>query len=152
MPTDMDRPDVIAEVLTDHAQINWLLDQVASETGDRRQEMFKQLAEYVVMHESAEQAVIHSEMKRLDSDEADDRLAEEQRGDQMLEELRAMGVDDPQFDSLFANFKSAVLRHAEREEREEHPKLRSAVDERRLTEMAGEFHEAEAQAVIGDGG
>jgi hemerythrin superfamily protein len=143
-------PDVIDEVLNDHEQIKWLLDQVTTQTGDRRTEIFGQLANYLAMHESAEQRVIHPQMERLDDEVAEERLEEESKGDQMLERLRSMGVDDPEFDSLFAKFRESVLRHAHQEEQQEHPKLREAVAEQRLTEMAGEFLSAEQEAAIGN--
>ncbi len=98
------------------------------------------------MHESAEQAVVHPEMQQLDDAVAEERLEEETKGDELLERLRSMDVDDPEFDGLFARFRDAVLRHADHEEREEHPKLRTGVDADRLTEMADEFVAAERDA------
>jgi hemerythrin superfamily protein len=150
--TSADRgPDVIDEVLSDHEQIAWYLDQVTIETGTRKSEMFDQLTQYLEMHESAEQAVIHPQTKTLDDDVAADRFEEESEGVRMLGQLRAMGVDDPRFDGLFAEFREAVLRHARNEEREEHPKLRAAVGDERLAEMAREFLVAEQDAAIGNG-
>lgn len=148
--TGTQRPDVIEEVLADHQQIKWYLDQVDSESGDRKAQAFGQLAQYLAMHESAEQAVVHPQMERLDDDVAEGRLEEESKGDQMLAQLKSLGVDDPAFDGLFAKFKEAVLRHAEHEEREEHPRLRAEVDDARLAELGGEFRSAEQNAAIGD--
>jgi hypothetical protein len=64
----------------------------------------------------------------------------------MLERLRSMNIKDSEFDALFAKFSTAVLRHAEHEEKEEHPKLRAGVDADRLKEMADEFMAAEDEA------
>jgi hemerythrin superfamily protein len=150
--TNEDRgPDVIDEVLSDHEQIEWYLEQVSIETGRHKSEMFDQLTQYLEMHESAEQAVVHPQVETIDDAVAEERLEEESEADRMLGQLRAMGVDDPRFDALFADFKEAVLRHAQREERQEHPKLRASVSEERLTEMAEEFLVAEQEAAIGNG-
>jgi hemerythrin superfamily protein len=148
--TGMPQPDVIEEVLADHQQITWYLDRVESETGDRKAEAFGQLAQYLAMHESAEQAVVHPQMERLDDDVAEGRLEEESEGDQMLARLKSLDVDDPEFDALFAKFKAAVLSHAEHEEREEHPKLRAELGEDRLAELGGDFRAAEQDAAIGE--
>ncbi len=148
--TETQRPDVIEEVLSDHQQITWYLDRVESESGDRKAEAFGQLAQYLAMHESAEQAVVHPQMERLDDDVAEGRLEEESKGDQMLARLKALGVDDPEFDELFAKFKVVVLSHAAHEEREEHPKLRAELGEDRLSELGRDFRAAEQDAAIGD--
>ena len=148
--TGTHRPDVIEEVVADHQQIKWYLDQVDSEKGERKAQAFGQLSQYLAMHESAEQAVVHPQMERLDDDVAEGRLEEESEGDQMLARLKALGVDDPEFDDLFAQFKEAVLRHAEHEERDEHPRLRAEVDEARLEELGSAFRSAEQDAAIGD--
>jgi hemerythrin superfamily protein len=141
--------DVVDEILLDHEEIERLLAEVAETTdGPRRAEAFEQLARLLQMHEAAEQAVVHPEMEQLEDAEAvaEDRLTEETRADELLDRLRTMGVDDPNFDSLFGRFRDSVLRHAEQEEREEHPKLRAEVDTDRLSEMADQFVEAEDEA------
>ncbi|MEO8693715.1 MAG: hemerythrin domain-containing protein [Acidimicrobiales bacterium] len=138
--------DVIDEILADHAEIKRLLSEVTDGRGSGRAAAFDELARIIAMHESAEQAVVHPEMEQLDDAVADKRLDEEAKGDEMLERLRSMSVKDPEFDALFAKFSTAVLRHAEHEEKEEHPKLRAGVDAERLTEMADEFIAAEDEA------
>ncbi|MEO5837540.1 MAG: hemerythrin domain-containing protein [Acidimicrobiales bacterium] len=138
--------DVIDEILADHAEIKRLLSEVADGRGSGRAAAFDELARIIAMHESAEQAVVHPEMEQLDDAVAEERLEEESKGDEMLERLRSMSVTDSKFDALFAKFSTAVLRHAEHEEKEEHPKLRAGVDADRLAEMADEFIAAEDEA------
>jgi hemerythrin superfamily protein len=138
--------DVIDEILADHAEIKRLLSEVADGRGSGRAGAFDELARIIAMHEAAEQAVVHPEMEQLDDAVADKRLDEEAKGDAMLERLRAMSVTDAEFDALFAKFSTAVLRHAEHEENEEHPRLRAGVDPDRLTELADEFIAAEDEA------
>ena len=138
--------DVIDEILADHAEIKRLLSEVADGRGSGRASAFDELARIIAMHEWAEQAVVHPEMEQLDDAVAEKRIEEETKGDEMLERLRSMNIRDPEFDALFAKFSTAVLRHAEHEERDEHPKLREGVDAERLTEMADEFVAAEDEA------
>ena len=139
--------DVIDAILSDHERIKGLLSDVSdARDGSRRNDAFDELARVIAMHEAAEQAVVHPEMEQLDEAVADERLEEETKGDELLERLRAMSVEDPTFKALFAKFSDAVLRHAEHEEKEEHPKLRAGLDPERLAEMADEFIAAEDDA------
>jgi hypothetical protein len=57
-----------------------------------------------------------------------------------------MGPDAEGFDTLLIKFRKDVLAHAEREEREEFPLLRTAHDPKRLEAMAGTVRAAEAVA------
>ena len=146
--TETDAPsDVVDEILLDHEEIKRLLAEVADANGgSRRADAFDRLARVIAMHEAAEQAVVHPEMQQLDDEVAEERLEEETKGDELLERLRSMSVEDSAFEALFATFRQAVLRHAEHEEQEEHPKLRAGVDADRLVEMADEFVAAEDEA------
>ena len=141
-----DSPTVIDEIQKDHRVIEALLDRVATGAGEDRRRAFEELAQYLAKHEAAEQAVVRPEIELVDPDEAEHREAEESTADEMIERLRAMDVDSPAFDQLFARFRGAVLDHAKHEETEEHPELEANVPPERLVEMAAEFTQAEEQA------
>ena len=145
-PTATDSPTVIDEIQKDHREIEALLDRVSAGSGDDRRAAFEDLAQHLAMHDAAEQAVVRPEMERVDPEEAEHREAEESTADEMIERLRAMDADTPEFEALFAKFRSAVLDHATHEETEEHPELEANVSPERLVEMAEEFTQAERQA------
>jgi hypothetical protein len=139
-------PTVIDHIQKDHREIEALLAEVADRGGTGRQAAFDELAGYLAKHEAAEQAVVRPEIDQVDAREADAREAEEARADGLLERLRSMDADSGEFDELFATFRTAVLRHAQHEESEEHPELEANVSPERLVEMGEEFARAEEDA------
>jgi hypothetical protein len=73
-------------------------------------------------------------------------LDEEQAGKELLLEVERLDVDDPEFAATFAALRTAVLEHAEHEERDEFPLLRERNDEQTLRMMAAAVRAAEAVA------
>jgi hypothetical protein len=74
------------------------------------------------------------------------RLGEEHRAKELLSTLDELGPEAEGFDTLLFQLRDDVLAHAEHEEREEFPLLRSAYDEKRLRAMADTVRAAEAVA------
>ncbi|MDP9020704.1 MAG: hemerythrin domain-containing protein [Actinomycetota bacterium] len=144
------RPDdLITTVLSDHAEITDLFSQVESASGtDARRDAFGRLVRKLSVHETAEEEVVHPLLYRAPGGGpvAKARLEEESKSKELLSELDKMGVDHRQFDSTFARLRSEVLAHADREEREEHPRLAEAIDEDTLRRLAGVFRTAESMA------
>lgn len=144
------RPDdVIAAVQADHAEIKELFSQVVSAPGvDARRDGFERLVRKLAVHETAEEEVVHPLLYQAPGGEAvaEARVEEESKGKNLLSELEKMGVDDPGFDAGFAQLRTEVLAHAEREEHEEHPMLEQAVDRDKLQQLAGVFRAAESMA------
>ena len=139
-------PTVVDQVQRDHRKIEALLQRVTDEAGADRTEAFDELARYLEMHEAAEQAVVRPEISKVDAAEANSRQAEESKADDQIARLRSTPADSAEFDALFAKFRSAVLQHAQQEEREEHPELEANVSPARLVEMGKEFTQAEQEA------
>jgi hypothetical protein len=75
----------------------------------------------------------------------DARLAEENEAKKMLQALEQMGPSAQGFDALFAELRKAVLEHAEHEEREEFPELRTH-SSAELRVMSAAIKAAEAAA------
>lgn len=144
------RPDdLIATVLADHAEIKDLFSQVGSAPSiDSKREAFERLVRKLAVHETAEEEVVHPLLTQAPGGEAvaESRVEEESKSKDLLSELEKMGVDHVEFDPRFAHLRSEVLAHAEREEREEHPKLTQAVDEDKLRQLARVFRSAESMA------
>jgi hemerythrin superfamily protein len=138
--------DVITEILRDHEEIKSLFGRVSGASGGAKRDAFEALVRKIAVHETAEEEVVHPAARTAGEDVVEERLAEEHEGKEVLSELEQMGVDDPRFDSTFSQFERAVLAHAKSEEREEHPRLRQAVEAERLQQMGRVFRAAEATA------
>jgi hemerythrin superfamily protein len=139
--------DVIDEILRDHEEIKTLFMRVESASGDRRLEAFHDLVRKLAIHETAEQEIVHPLALRADGKAVrDQRVTEEKEAEIVLDELLKMGPDDPGFRSKFETLKRGVLEHAEREEAEEHPRIRAAIGDDTLRSLAPAFRAAEATA------
>ena len=141
-----DITNVIDVIQSEHQEIEALLARVADRKNSSRSEAFDELAAHLAKHEAAEQAVVRPEIEKIDGAEAASRVAEETKADAMLERLRSMDVGSAEFNTLFDTFRGAVLRHAQHEEAEEHPKLEANLDAARLEDMGDEFVQAEEDA------
>jgi hemerythrin superfamily protein len=144
------RPDdLVAAVLADHAEIKELFSQVDRASGsDARRDAFERLVRKLAVHETAEEEVVHPLLGQAPGGDAvaEARVEEESRSKDLLSELEKRGVDDPEFDTRFAQLRTEVLAHAEQEEREEHPKLEQVVGPDRLQQLAGIYRAAESMA------
>ncbi len=141
--------DLIATVRSDHVEIKNLFAQVASASSiDAKREVFERLVRKLAVHETAEEEIVHPLLQQAPGGEsvAEARINEESKSKELLSELEKMGVDDPEFEPRFAHFRNEVLAHAEREEREEHPKVEQTIDKDKLRQLAGAFRAAESLA------
>src|SRR3954452_10665476 len=89
-------------------------------------------------HETAKELGVHPEARSADGGSAvvDARLQEEHDAKEVLAALDGMEVTDPAFTERFAELRQAVLAHAEAEEHEEFPLLRSTTDDKTRERMA----------------
>lgn len=144
------RPDdVIATILADHAEIKNLFSQVDSAPGnDAKRDAFERLVRKLAVHETAEEEVVHPLLYGAPGGEAvaEARMNEESESKELLSEIEKKGVEDLTFEARFAQLRTKVLAHAEREESEEHPKLEQAVGQDKLQRLAGVFRAAESMA------
>ena len=141
--------DVIAAVLEDHADIKSMMNDVgvANRNGERQQ-AFERLVAKLAVHETAEEEVVHPLAKKEAHAEevVAQRLDEENKGKRALAELEKMGTDVPEFDRKFDEVRSEILAHAEREEKEELPRLDQGVDQDKLERAASTFRMAQRMA------
>jgi hemerythrin superfamily protein len=144
----MPEADAVELLLHQHEQIRGLLQEVDRTKGDRRVEAFERLRRLLAVHETAEEEIVHPVARRSLKNGhkvINARLEEENEGKKMLQALEKLGTSGQGFDALFAEFRKAVLEHAEREEREEFAELRThSSGERRV--MSAAIKAAEATA------
>ena len=129
-----------------HEEITTLFDQTIAAEGERRSELFDCLRATLAVHETVEEMFVHP-LARSISDAADtvvlQRLEEENEAKQMLLELEKMTTEATGWGSAFLQFKSAVLRHAEAEERELFPLIDSQCNEQTRRQLADNLVVAE---------
>jgi hemerythrin superfamily protein len=147
MTTTTRKTDVIDRLLAQHQHIRSLFAEVADSSGDVKQRKFEELRRFLAVHETAEELITHPRVRMAGAnDVVDARLEEETEGKKLLAAMDGMDVSAPDFDVRLAALRTAVLDHAEAEEREEFPLLREAADDRQLRVMALAMQAVEAIA------
>jgi hemerythrin superfamily protein len=127
--------DVIAILLEQHARVRQLFGEVKTVRGDHRKQAFDELRALLAVHETAEEMIVRPVSGKASEGVAKARNEEEAAANKVLAQLEKMGVDDPRFEGMFADFERSVLAHAEQEEREEFPLVREARTPEQLRSM-----------------
>jgi hemerythrin superfamily protein len=146
---DTAQQDVIDLLLTQHAQVRQLFDDVIAASDEQRKEHFDALVRLLAVHETAEEEVVHPLARRVVPDDAttvDDRLTEEREAKELLSRLDGMDTNDEEFDALIIQLRDAVMSHAANEEREEFTWLREKCEPATLRQAATAVRAAEAAA------
>jgi hemerythrin superfamily protein len=141
--------DVVSFLKAQHLQVKDLLEEVATAHGKKRAKAFDTLRRTLAVHEAAEEEIVHPAAKKVLPDGESivtARLHEEHEAKDALTELESLDVDSEAFASKFAKLKTAVIHHAESEEREEFERLGEVLEPKRLEQMrkAAEFAESVA--------
>jgi hemerythrin superfamily protein len=141
--------DVIEVVKTQHQEVKRLLSRVAAGAGDSLEESFCELRRMIAVHETAEEEIVYPALRSTGEEGkrvADARTAEEAEGTKVLAKLEGLTPGTAEFSKLFEEFRVAVLHHAESEEAEVFPILRSSQKPEMLQKMAEAFEVAEKAA------
>jgi hemerythrin superfamily protein len=138
--------DVVTFLKEQHEDIKRMFQEVSTARGADRERAFIALRRTLAVHETAEEEIVHPVARRsLPGGEAivKQRLTEENEAKKMLAELEKLDADSQEFQTRFEALKSAVIAHAESEEREEFDKLAGLLEPERLERMrkAAEFAE-----------
>jgi hemerythrin superfamily protein len=132
--------DIVRILLTQHADVKDLLDQIEEASGPARKKLFTQLTTMLKAHETAEEAVVRPVTKETaGEDVVDARNAEEAEADEIIAALTDFDVDSAAFDAQFAEFKQAVSDHAEAEEKEEFPTIQSSRNDAERKALGDDF-------------
>lgn len=130
--------DVVSFLKEQHQQVKGLFARVLAARGDERRQAFVALRRTLAVHETAEEEIVHPAAKRaIPGGEAivAARLKEENEAKKVLTELEAIDVDSAEFEAKFRTLQSAVVAHAESEEREEFDRLGEKLEPNRLERM-----------------
>lgn len=131
--------ELISVISGQHGRIKALMTRVATSSGADRSGAFAQFRRLVAVHEAAEQTLLHPQgVTRLtDVDVSEERITEEEAAGAIITQLEHL--DGPDFTVQFGLLQSAVLRHAEAEEREELPLLVDALPDRTVDQVLEGF-------------
>ncbi|MGI5346875.1 hemerythrin domain-containing protein [Streptomyces sp. CA-250714] len=132
MPSD----DVVGVLLKQHARIRDLFQAVRSGPADEREERFRELRALLAVHETAEEMIVRPAAKKAAGErEAAARNEEEKEANKVLAELEKLEFGSEKFADMLADFEQSVSDHAEHEEQEEFPALRTRLSQEDRTKM-----------------
>lgn len=141
--------DVIAFLKAQHLQVKAQFERVLESRGSSRAQAFQELRRLLAVHETAEEEIVHPAARRsLPNGEAivTARLKEENQAKTALASLEKIDTGAPEFDTQIRALQTAVIAHAESEEREEFAKLEHKLDPKQLQMMRKAVHFAESVA------
>ncbi len=153
-------PGTIIEYLErDHSVIKQLMDRFQLSGTDKWGEVFRQLIEYLVRHEVAEEEVVFAHLLELlpgAAEVVEDTRAEQQRLALRLFEMERLSPHDPEFRDLLGHLRDEVLMHVAREEQVIIPFIRNsgAHDDAELVrryELARTLAPSRPEAVLDEG-
>ena len=136
---------IIDHLTADHQQIKVLFSDVMFVRPENRADTFSQLVTELVRHEAAEELVLYPEVGAATGDGAAaivPRLREQAETEQMLAQMETLDPRTPEFTAALAELSTAVINHAEAEERQIFPLLRGGEDPDALFELAARYEQA----------
>lgn len=147
MPTTT--PDDIIELIDeDHGLIKQRLFDAQQASKDRKAAAFWELTQQLVRHEVAEELVVYPDLRELPGGSAiaDACIAEQGKAERSLADMEDMDVTADEFDSALVELSTAVLAHAQHEEREVLSLLREHCTAEQLLELGGRYQKAKSSA------
>ena len=146
-PTISNADDVVDFLVAQHAAIKALfIETIDAKNADTQKEAFSRLRAMLAVHETAEEMLVHPRVRRKVKGGADvvhERLMGEHDAKTALRDLEHLQPGTAEFSTALTQLQAAVLAHAEREEADEFPGLRQAVDKDELHKLAKAVRMAE---------
>ncbi|MFI9359286.1 hemerythrin domain-containing protein [Streptomyces lydicus] len=143
--------DVIAELTTDHREVEDLFEQLANAApgSERRKHVADALTIERVRHSVAEEEHLYPAVRdHLDGGEAlaDKEISDHAGVEKLLKDLEQHESSDPDFDRLVAKLKTEVTAHVQDEENNLFPRLRDSVHPYVLESLGDKVREAKKTA------
>lgn len=141
--------DVVSFLKDQHKRIKALFAKVEGTAGRDREEAFRELRRLMAVHETAEEEIVHPAARSNIPNGAaivEARLREENEAKKALTAIEKLDLASAEFEAQLLTLKSAVLAHAESEEREEFDKLGDKLEPKRLERMRKAVEMAESVA------
>lgn len=140
---------IIDRMTADHQQIKVLFSDVMFVRPENRADMFCQLVTELVQHEVAEEMVVYPEIRLAGGDAGETvkaRLSEEAEAEKMLAQMERLEPTNPEFTAALAELSTAVINHADAEERAVFPLLRANGQPDALFELGARYEKAKQSA------
>lgn len=137
--------DIVEDIKADHKIVTKLLDNLASQRQNDRDQQFCELVHFLVGHEVAEEEVVYPALRRTGSDGervAEARVEEQSKAEELLSKMEDMSSDTKMFTEAFERLRSAVQEHAEAEEREVLPRLSEHLNQGERADLARRYEAA----------
>ena len=134
--------DAIELLEQQHRQVEDLFEALLSadeDDGERRQEIFDQMADALAGHTIIEEQLFYPVAKRIDDDLIQESLEEHLEVKRMLAELLDLDPADDEFEAKVQEMKVAVAHHVTEEENELFPEVRRNLDADRRNELGDEM-------------
>ncbi|WP_268221222.1 hemerythrin domain-containing protein [Streptomyces sp. EMB24] len=143
--------DVIAELVTDHQEVEELFGKIeALPAGDaQRKKYADQAVMELVRHSIAEEAYLYPAVRDFlpDGDSvADKEIEDHAEAERTMKDLEAVDADDPEFDRLVGALMTEIRSHVRDEEDNLFPRLRAAASEDELTKLGDKVRQAKKTA------
>ncbi|WP_338900092.1 hemerythrin domain-containing protein [Streptomyces sp. TG1A-60] len=143
--------DVIAELITDHREVEELFGRIeALAPGDKqRKDYVDQAVIELVRHSVAEEMYLYPAVRELlpDGDTvADKEIEDHAEAERTMKELEGAGAGDPEFDRLLGELMTEVRSHIRDEEDDLFPRLRAAASEDELMRLGDKVRQAKKTA------
>ncbi|MFG2895277.1 hemerythrin domain-containing protein [Streptomyces sp. NPDC048248] len=143
--------DVIAELTTDHREVDELFEQLdnAMPGSERRKQLVDSLTIELVRHSVAEEQYLYPAVREhLDGGDAiaDREIADHARVENLLKELEGRDAGDADFDRLVRELRTEVTAHVDDEEDSLYPLLRKGVHPYVLESLGEKVREAKKTA------
>jgi Hemerythrin HHE cation binding domain len=139
--------DVVDYLKSQHETIKALfVETLDAADATTRDEAFTRLRTMLAVHETAEEMVVHPRVRRkIDGGEqiVDDRLAEEHDAKVLLRDIEQLPRDSAEFGKALIDLQSAVLKHAQAEEKYEFTELETELNDGELAKLADAVQIAE---------
>lgn len=136
---------IIEHLKEDHDKVREMFGRLDDTSPEDREELFHDVVFELARHEAAEQALVHPRTRDADQGDkvADSVIREEQEAEQMMAEMEDMDPESDEFLDMFGKLRTAVLNHADHEERTEFPRIEELLTRDEQVQMAKEFERLE---------
>ncbi|MEU6079413.1 hemerythrin domain-containing protein [Streptomyces sp. NPDC047108] len=142
--------DVIAELSTDHREVDTLFDEIdRTASAEERKRLVDQLTIELVRHSVAEEMYLYPAVReQLAGGDAlaDKEIADHAEVEELLKALEVRPVDDQEFDRLIARLKAEVTSHVQDEETRLFPRLRAECSPTVLDDLGDKIRTAKKVA------
>jgi hypothetical protein len=140
--------DVVSLLTQDHEAVKQRFSEFHGLAPEFRAELFWKLMDQLIRHEVAEETIVHPVIRKEPGggEIVDARIAEEAEAERLLAHMEKLDAATEEFMGALIDLESAVLDHAQSEEREEFPLLLANEENGYLLLLGQKYKSAKLEA------